>query len=90
MDQNSIQTRLSEIGNRIAELRKMKGYSDHKDFALDNGLPTVLYWKVENGKTNFTIKTLLKILSIHDVSLEQFFIRDIGLNEPMKVNDKVA
>jgi transcriptional regulator with XRE-family HTH domain len=73
MTGKSIQTLLTEIGYRLTELRKKKGYTNHENFALDHDLPRVQYWRLEKGKANFTIKTLAKVLSIHNVSLEDFF-----------------
>ena len=64
---------LTEIGKRLLELRKAKGYTSHEDFALDYNLPRVQYWRLEKGKANFTIKSLVKILSIHELTVEEFF-----------------
>jgi transcriptional regulator with XRE-family HTH domain len=64
---------LTDIGKRLLELRKAKGYSSHEDFALDHDLPRVQYWRLEKGKANFTIKSLIRILSIHDLTVEEFF-----------------
>jgi transcriptional regulator with XRE-family HTH domain len=83
MTGKSIQTVLSDIGYRLTELRKQKGYTNHENFALDHDLPRVQYWRLEKGKANFTIKTLTKVLSIHNVSLEDFFgIRKHVQNTP--------
>jgi transcriptional regulator with XRE-family HTH domain len=64
---------LTAIGNKLTELRKQKGYSSHESFAFDNDLPRVQYWRLEKGKSNFTIKTLTRVLAIHDISLDEFF-----------------
>lgn len=64
---------LVDIGNRLAELRKKKGYKSHENFAWDHDLPRAQYWRLEKGKANFTIKTLVKVLAIHNISLEEFF-----------------
>jgi transcriptional regulator with XRE-family HTH domain len=64
---------LIKIGNRLRELRKAKGYSSYENFALDFDLPRMQYWRLEKGKTNVTIKTLEKILSIHNISFSEFF-----------------
>jgi hypothetical protein len=36
-------------------------------------LPEIQYWRIENGKTNLTLKSLTKLLSIHKLTLEDFF-----------------
>ena len=64
---------LKEIGNKLAELRRKKGYTSHESFAYDHDIPRMHYWRIENGKTNLTIRTLLKILAIHKITLVQFF-----------------
>lgn len=64
---------LVRIGSRLTELRKQKGYSSHEDFAYDYDLPRVQYWRMEKGKANITLKSLHKILSIHRISVEDFF-----------------
>ena len=64
---------LQEIGRRLMQLRKNKGFSSHETFALEYDLPRVQYWRLEKGKANFTIRSLIRILEIHDLTLEEFF-----------------
>jgi transcriptional regulator with XRE-family HTH domain len=71
---NNGQNTLVEIGDLLIELRKRKGYSSHEAFALDFDLPRVQYWRLEKGKTNFTIKSLVRILEIHNLTVTQFFV----------------
>ncbi len=73
MKDKTLQNLLIEIGYKLTMLRKQKGYTNHEIFALDYNLPRTFYWKLEKGKANLTIKTLAKVLSIHNVSLEDFF-----------------
>lgn len=61
-----------KIANKIKALRIKNGYSSHETFAWDNNLNRVQYWRIENG-SNITLKTLLKILDIHNISLSEFF-----------------
>ena len=63
---------LQAIGERIKELRSEKGYTSYENFAWDNNLPRMQYWRMEKG-TNFTIKNLLRILDIHGITLREFF-----------------
>jgi transcriptional regulator with XRE-family HTH domain len=76
----SNQDLLKEVGSRLTELRKQKGFKSHESFALAYDLPRVQYWRLEKGKANFTIKTLVKILAIHEIELEDFFVT---LNKPV-------
>jgi transcriptional regulator with XRE-family HTH domain len=64
---------LKDIGSRLAELRRKKGYTSRESFAYDHDIPRVHYWRIETGKTNLTIRSLMKILAIHKISLEDFF-----------------
>ena len=68
-----LDTILKRIGFGLSQLRIKKGYNSIKDFALDNNLPLIQYWRIEKGKANITIKTLVRLLSIHHLSVEDFF-----------------
>jgi transcriptional regulator with XRE-family HTH domain len=64
---------LKDIGSKLAELRRKKGYTSHESFAYDHDIPRMHYWRIESGKTNLTIRSLMKILAIHNITLQQFF-----------------
>ncbi len=64
---------LKRIGRKLKELRKKKGYTSHEDFAFDHDIPRVQYWRLEKGQTNLTMKSLVKLLAIHKLSVEEFF-----------------
>ncbi|MDF2437773.1 MAG: hypothetical protein K0Q95_2149 [Bacteroidota bacterium] len=65
--------RLQKIGAKIKKLRMEAGYTSYEDFAWENELNRVQYWRMEKG-SNFTINSLLKILDVHQLSLEEFFV----------------
>lgn len=65
---------LKRIGQKLMELRKQKGYTSHEDFAFDHDIPRVQYWRIEKGKTNLTVKSLIRLLSIHKITVEEFFV----------------
>jgi transcriptional regulator with XRE-family HTH domain len=67
---------LEDIGQKLRQLRKKKGYTSAESFAYDHDLPRVHYWRIEKGKVNITIRSLQKILSIHKLTMEDFFISD--------------
>jgi len=67
-----VDERIEQIGNKLKELRKAKGYTSYETFAWDNDLPRMQYWRMEKG-TNFTIQNFLKILDVHQITLEEFF-----------------
>lgn len=64
--------RVQAIANKIRQLRIDAGYTSHENFAWDNDLSRVQYWRIETG-ANITMKTLLKILDIHGLTLSEFF-----------------
>lgn len=63
---------LKKIGERLKELRIEGGYTSYEKFAWDNELNRVQYWRMESG-ANVTIKSLIKVVNIHKLSLEEFF-----------------
>jgi transcriptional regulator with XRE-family HTH domain len=73
MRANSLEAKLKQIGSGLSELRKKKGYDTIRDFAKAYKLPEIQYWRIENGKTNLTLKSLTKLLKIHKLTLEDFF-----------------
>jgi transcriptional regulator with XRE-family HTH domain len=64
---------LFDIGSRLAQMREKKGYTTIKEFVTRYDLPEIQYWRMEKGKANITLKSLVKVLSIHKVSLADFF-----------------
>lgn len=60
------------VAGKLKELRKEKGYTSYETFALDNGLDRKQYWRIENG-SNLTLRTLVKILAIHNKEVSEFF-----------------
>lgn len=73
MKEEPLQNTLDRIGSKLTYLRKKKGYTSHEDFAYDYDLPRVQYWRIEKGKANITIKSLCRLLAIHNLSVEEFF-----------------
>ena len=67
------QKEIIDIGKRIRQLRLKKGYTSHETFAYEFELSRVQYWRIESGKTNITISSLISILNIHKINLEDFF-----------------
>ena len=69
----STDKRIGLVSAKIKSLRLQAGYTSAQRFAYDKELDRVQYWRVESGTTNITLKTLLKILDIHNISLGDFF-----------------
>lgn len=75
MKQKSLEVKLKQIGIGLSELRRRKGYETIRDFAKAYKLPEIQYWRIENGKTNLTLKSLTRLLQIHRLTLEDFFCK---------------
>ncbi len=72
MKKKQLDPRIHKIAKKIKQLRIDAGYTSYETFAFDKELPRMQYWRMEAG-TNFTIETLLKVLDVHKLSLEEFF-----------------
>jgi transcriptional regulator with XRE-family HTH domain len=67
-----VEKQLKKIGDKLKKLRIAKGYTSAETFAFDNDVNRVQYWRMEKGN-NFTINSLMKILEVHKLTLEDFF-----------------
>lgn len=72
-EEEALKNLQERIGSKLTELRKKRGYTSHEDFAFDYDIPRVQYWRIEKGRTNLTLRSLVKLLSIHKMSVEEFF-----------------
>ncbi|WP_073414685.1 helix-turn-helix domain-containing protein [Flavobacterium defluvii] len=70
--EKNIELKINQISKKLKEIRLSKGYTSYETFAFDNNLNRVQYWRIESG-SNITLKTLIKVLEIHKISLEEFF-----------------
>jgi len=56
---------LVRIGNKIREIRKLKGFSQ-EEFAAEAGLGRTYYGRVERGEQNISIQNLIQIaITLH-------------------------
>lgn len=61
-----------EVGKRLREIRKAKGYTSYEAFANQHEINRVQMGRYENGE-DMRISTLAKILSALDITWEEFF-----------------
>lgn len=73
LDEVFFQEKVSVIAEKLKKLRIEKGHKSYETFAWEHNIGRMQYWKMEKGATNFTIKSLLRILKVHDLSLADFF-----------------
>ena len=62
----------TNIGSELKKLRVNAGYKSYEVFAWDNKISRIQYWKMEKG-TNCTLKSLKRVLDIHDTRMDDFF-----------------
>ena len=60
-----------QFGNAIRKRRIEAGYKSYEQFAEDNNISRIQYWKMENGN-NFTLKSLLRVLDGLNVDFNDF------------------
>ena len=63
---------LIEVGERLQQIRKEKGFTNYEHIAYELGMSRSAYWRLENGD-NFSLKTLLKVCKLLGVTFEEFF-----------------
>ncbi|GAB3828673.1 XRE family transcriptional regulator [Hymenobacter jeollabukensis] len=64
--------RILQIAHKLKHLRLAAGYTSYEAFAFDHDLPRVGYGRHEKG-SNLTLKSLLRLLDIHGLTLAEFF-----------------
>lgn len=64
--------RILKIANKIKQLRLDMGFTSHEQFAWKYDINRVQYWRIEKG-SNLTLNSLLRILDIHKLTLNDFF-----------------
>jgi len=64
--------RRKQVGDKLKKLRVRAGYKSAETFSYDNELNRVQYWRMERG-ANFTMDSLLRVLNIHKITMEDFF-----------------
>jgi transcriptional regulator with XRE-family HTH domain len=69
---NENEAQYKKIGNRIKQLRLKAGYTSAEKFAYENEISRAQYARYERG-VDMQISSLLKILSAHSISLQEFF-----------------
>ena len=63
---------IKSIADKLKQMRIDAGFSSYENFAWKYEIGRMQYWKMEKG-TNFTMKSLIKVLNAHNMSLKSFF-----------------
>lgn len=69
---------LKKVAARLKEIRKEKGYMNYEHIAFEVSMSRSAYWRLESGE-NFSLKTLIKICKVLEITLEEFFS---GIDSP--------
>jgi len=67
-----VDKRIQKIADKLKKLRVEAGYTSAETFAFEKDINRVQYWRMEKG-SNFTMNSLIKILDVHKLTLEEFF-----------------
>ncbi len=60
------------LGNRIKQLRQLKGYSSQENFAYDNDYTLSYYSRLERGE-DIRFSSLVRVCKAFGITLENFF-----------------
>ena len=72
MDEQDFQSYINKLGCKLLEIRKEKGLSQ-QELSYMTGIEKPYIRKIEKGRTNPTVKTLLKLSSAFEMSITVFF-----------------
>ncbi len=61
------------IADKLKRLRIEAGYTSYERFAVEKSLDRKQYWRIEENQANIRIESLLRVVEIHGLSLEEFF-----------------
>ena len=64
---NNLEQIRKQTGKLLRKLRIQAGFTCYESFAFEHKLSRIQYWRMESGNTNYTIKSLIKILNIHGI-----------------------
>ena len=67
-----IDKQLKNLGQRIRQIRKAKGFSNYEKFAYQHDFNRSSYGRFESGE-DIRFSSLLRVLDAFDMTLEEFF-----------------
>ena len=71
-DDQYIEVKISQLGDRIKSLRLSKGFTNAEKFAYEHNISRSQYAQYENGK-DLRFSSLLKLTQAFGITLEEFF-----------------
>lgn len=64
---------IEKVGEKLKQIRVEKGYTSYRKFSDEFSIEPKQYWRLEEGKSDFKFSSLLRVLEIHRIDLEEFF-----------------
>lgn len=68
----SVEKQIKNLGKRITELRKKKGFTNYEFFAYENKIGRSQYGRYEKG-SDMQFSSIVKLIEMHGMSLKDFF-----------------
>ena len=62
----------NRVGEKLKNMRLDAGYKSYEVFAFQHDISRVQYWRLETGRSNFTIDTLVRIVNMHGMTIVDF------------------
>ncbi len=67
-----VEHQIENLGKRIKELRKKKGFSNYEFFAYENKIGRSQYGEYEKG-TDMQFSSIIKLIEMHGMTVKEFF-----------------
>ena len=68
----NIEHQIINLGKRLKQLRKEKGFTNYEFFAYENKIGRSQYGKYEQG-VDMQFSSILKLIEIHGMTIQEFF-----------------
>lgn len=62
-----------QLGERLKQLRRAKGYTNYEQFAFDHNLGRAQVWRYESGTEDIRFTSLTRVCEALGVTLAEFF-----------------
>ncbi len=69
---SQVDEQIKNLGKRIKELRKKKGFNNYEFFAYENGISRSQYGTYEQG-SDMKFSSLIRLIEMHGMTLKEFF-----------------